>query len=284
MVETRYQNPLAAERPVIQRDGVRTDVSSGDVDGANVRTDVISGDVSGALITSRPNRSLEHRPPSADRGFFYVLSGELTIAGRRVGHPPPGRPPISLSCRLIDADGAVEVVAVTGKASIRRILRESRRKAVLPIVVPVPTARAVGKVRARRSRGQRGQRETCHNQPCAGESDPDVLHFSLSFHVLTRLPRVSPYSTANSCMPATDPCTGWHQFSRCDRERVRGTMSCDFLAKNVVSPPNTDDSSGGHHNGRLSRWQVCPFAGGGNDTLSSAPHAGNQRRSSKSHA
>jgi len=36
------------------------------------------------LITLEPNRSFEHLLPGRDRAFFYVLSGEVTVAGRPV--------------------------------------------------------------------------------------------------------------------------------------------------------------------------------------------------------
>ena len=38
--------------------------------------------ISGTLITLEPNARLEHLMPAADRAFFYVLSGEVTIDGR----------------------------------------------------------------------------------------------------------------------------------------------------------------------------------------------------------
>lgn len=80
MVETRYQDIRASVRPVIERQGAHLDVISG-------RVDDISGPalnnwpISGALITLEPNGKLEHLAPAADRAFFYVLSGEVTIDG-----------------------------------------------------------------------------------------------------------------------------------------------------------------------------------------------------------
>jgi hypothetical protein len=55
---------------------------------------------------------------------------------------------------LIDADGAVSVCAATGKAPIGRILGQARREAVLPVVVPIPTVRAVRLIERRHQRGQ----------------------------------------------------------------------------------------------------------------------------------
>lgn len=83
MVDTRYQNLLSADRPVIERDGVRTELIAGGVDGVTGPA-LTHWPVSGSVITLEPNRRLEHPLPGRDRAFFYVLSGEVTVAGRRV--------------------------------------------------------------------------------------------------------------------------------------------------------------------------------------------------------
>jgi quercetin 2,3-dioxygenase len=83
MANTRYQDLRAADRPVIERDGARIDLVSGDVDGT-AGPALNNWPISGALITLEPNRSLEHPLPGRDRAFFYVLSGEVTIATRAV--------------------------------------------------------------------------------------------------------------------------------------------------------------------------------------------------------
>ncbi len=84
MVDTRYQDLPAAGRPVIERDGVRIDLISGDVDGVSGPA-LNNWPISAALITLEPNRTLEHLLPGNDRAFFYVLSGQVTVAGRIVG-------------------------------------------------------------------------------------------------------------------------------------------------------------------------------------------------------
>jgi quercetin 2,3-dioxygenase len=81
MVDTRYQDLRATVRPVIERDGARIDVISGDV-GGTAGPALTNWAISGALITLEPNRSLEHLLPGRDRAFFYVLEGEVTVAGR----------------------------------------------------------------------------------------------------------------------------------------------------------------------------------------------------------
>jgi redox-sensitive bicupin YhaK (pirin superfamily) len=83
MVETRYQNLLSADRPVIERDGVRTELISGEVDGASGPAQT-HWPISGALLTLEPNRRAEHLLRGRDRAFFYVLAGEVAVAGRRV--------------------------------------------------------------------------------------------------------------------------------------------------------------------------------------------------------
>lgn len=78
MVETRYQD--LRTRPVIERDGAHLEVISGqvgDISGPALDTWPISG----TLITLDPNGRLEHLVPAADRAFFYVLSGKVTIDG-----------------------------------------------------------------------------------------------------------------------------------------------------------------------------------------------------------
>jgi redox-sensitive bicupin YhaK (pirin superfamily) len=83
MVDTRYQDLRAADRPVIERDGVRIDIASGDIDGTSGPA-LNNWPISGALITLEPNHRLDHMLPARDRAFFYVLSGEVTVGGRQV--------------------------------------------------------------------------------------------------------------------------------------------------------------------------------------------------------
>ena len=83
MVATRYQDLRATTRPVIARSGVSVDLISGAAGG--VRGPAMNHwPVSGAVITLEPNASYEHELPGRDRAFFYVLSGEVDVAGRRV--------------------------------------------------------------------------------------------------------------------------------------------------------------------------------------------------------
>jgi len=83
MTSTRYQDLRAAGRPVIERDGARIDLISGDADGT-AGPALNNWPVSGTLITLEPNRRLEHLLPGRDRAFFHVLSGEVTVTGRAV--------------------------------------------------------------------------------------------------------------------------------------------------------------------------------------------------------
>jgi hypothetical protein len=80
MVGTRYQDLRAADRPFIDRDGARIDLISGDVDGTSGPA-LNNWPISGTLITLEPNRRLEHVLPGRDRAFFYVVAGEVTVAG-----------------------------------------------------------------------------------------------------------------------------------------------------------------------------------------------------------
>ena len=95
MVDTRYQDLRASIRPVSERAGVRLDVISGQVGGTSGPA-LNNWPISGALITLEPNSRLEHLVPDADRAFFYVLSGEVTIEGH---DRPPARSPGRIRCR-----------------------------------------------------------------------------------------------------------------------------------------------------------------------------------------
>ncbi|MGK3208615.1 pirin family protein [Amycolatopsis sp. MEPSY49] len=79
----RYQDLLAGQRPVIERDGTRIDVISGRV-GELSGPAVNEWPISGAILTLEPGRRLDHLLPGRDRAFLYVLSGRASIAGHAV--------------------------------------------------------------------------------------------------------------------------------------------------------------------------------------------------------
>ncbi len=121
MVETRYQDLRAPVRPVIERDGAHLDVISG-------RVDDISGaalnnwPISGTLITVEPNARLEHLVPAADRAFFYVISGGVTIDGHdlRSGQiawsdPVPQATVSAITLATGDGDKPSVVMAYSGQ-------------------------------------------------------------------------------------------------------------------------------------------------------------------------
>ncbi|MBV9450013.1 MAG: pirin family protein [Streptosporangiaceae bacterium] len=83
MAGTRYQDLLAARRPVIERDGARVDLISGEVDSVSGPA-LNHWPISAALITVEPEQRLEHVLPARDRAFCYVMSGQVTMAGRIV--------------------------------------------------------------------------------------------------------------------------------------------------------------------------------------------------------
>lgn len=80
---TRYQDLLAAQRPVIERDGVRIDLIAGRADGITGPA-VNEWPISGAVITLEPGRRLGHLLPGRDRAFAYVIDGQVTMAGKAV--------------------------------------------------------------------------------------------------------------------------------------------------------------------------------------------------------
>jgi quercetin 2,3-dioxygenase len=117
IVDTRYQDFRAAARPVVERDGVRIDLVSGDVDGV-VGHALNHWPIRGALITLEPNRSYDHVLPARDRAFFYVLSGEVVVAGSvvhagQVAWSDPVGGPTASSIRLATGDGDRPSVIMT---------------------------------------------------------------------------------------------------------------------------------------------------------------------------
>lgn len=82
-VEPSYQDLLAAQRPVVELDGVRVDVISGAAAGITA-TATNQWPITAAMLTFEPNRRYDHVIPAHDRAFVYVLRGEATVASRRV--------------------------------------------------------------------------------------------------------------------------------------------------------------------------------------------------------
>src|SRR5262249_16605042 len=94
MTGTRYQDLLAARRPVIERDGTRIDLISGHAGGLTGPA-LNHWPVTGAVITLEPGRTLDHVLPAHDRAFLAVLPGRAAIGARAVQHaqtpwPAPG--------------------------------------------------------------------------------------------------------------------------------------------------------------------------------------------------
>jgi quercetin 2,3-dioxygenase len=120
MVETRYQDLRAVDRPVIDRDGTRIEVISGDVDGI-AGPALNNWPISAALIRLEPNRRVEHLLPGRDRAFVYVLSGEVTVAGHAVragqiawSDPAPHASVSAITVDSGDADRPSTVIVYSG--------------------------------------------------------------------------------------------------------------------------------------------------------------------------
>jgi redox-sensitive bicupin YhaK (pirin superfamily) len=122
MVDTRYQDLLAARRPRIESPGTRVDVVSGpaeDVSGPALN----HWPVHGALLTLEPNTSVTYAVPDRHRAFAYVVSGTATIAGRTVlagqiawSDPVAGTDVRSdLSIAAPDGDGVTTVMLYSGE-------------------------------------------------------------------------------------------------------------------------------------------------------------------------
>ncbi|MBF6065360.1 pirin family protein [Nocardia terpenica] len=117
MVETRYQDLLAASRPVIEGEGTRVEVVAGRV--GDVRGPALTHwPIAGALLTVEPGRRLRHPLPDRDRTFFYVLSGRIFLAGRlvragQVAWSDPITGPDVSTIELVAADGDSAAVVMT---------------------------------------------------------------------------------------------------------------------------------------------------------------------------
>jgi redox-sensitive bicupin YhaK (pirin superfamily) len=121
MVETRYQDLRAPVRPVIERERAHVDVISGHVDDISGPA-LNNWPIFGTVISLEPNGSLEHLLPAADRAFFYVLSGEVTITGQalRAGQiawsdPVPQAMVSAITLTTGDGDEPSVVMAYSGQ-------------------------------------------------------------------------------------------------------------------------------------------------------------------------
>jgi redox-sensitive bicupin YhaK (pirin superfamily) len=83
MVDTRYQDLLAAARPQVTLPGVRIDVVSGTVAGVSGPA-VNHWPVQGAIVTLDPGASTAYGLPASHRAFAHVLAGPVSIAGRLI--------------------------------------------------------------------------------------------------------------------------------------------------------------------------------------------------------
>ncbi|MET9084892.1 pirin family protein [Streptomyces sp. NPDC004237] len=120
MVDTRYQDLLAANRPVVDRDGARIDIVSGTAGGLTGPA-LTHWPISGSVITLEPGRRLDHVLPGRDRAFFTVLSGAVTIAGHSVAagqtawsDPVPDTDLSVIGLRTADGDTPSVIMTFSG--------------------------------------------------------------------------------------------------------------------------------------------------------------------------
>jgi quercetin 2,3-dioxygenase len=107
LVDNRYQDLLAANRPRQEHDGSRVDLISGtagDITGPAAN----HWPINGALITPEPGRHLDHDIPATHRAFAYVLSGSVrtadtSIAAGQIGWSDPV-PGVAASTLHLQAD------------------------------------------------------------------------------------------------------------------------------------------------------------------------------------
>jgi redox-sensitive bicupin YhaK (pirin superfamily) len=121
MVQTRYQDLLAARRPVIGGDGTRVDLISGHAGGLTGPA-LNHWPVTAAILTLEPGRTLDHVLPAHDRAFLSVLAGQVAIAGRVLhqgqtawSDPAGGAEPSAITLHAGDGEASALVLAFSGK-------------------------------------------------------------------------------------------------------------------------------------------------------------------------
>ncbi|MEU0566206.1 pirin family protein [Nonomuraea sp. NPDC005983] len=120
LTSARYQDLLAAQRPVAEHDGVRIDLIAGEADGLTGPA-VNEWPIHGAIVTLEPRRRHNHVLPGRDRAFLYVLDGSVTIAGHTVragstawSDPVPGAAVSSIVLETGDGDTPSVVMTYSG--------------------------------------------------------------------------------------------------------------------------------------------------------------------------
>jgi hypothetical protein len=120
LIDTRYQDLLVNKRPVIEADGTRIDVIAGQA-GGHTGPALTHWPISGAVLTLEPGRSLEHVLPTADRAFFVVLAGTVSIAGRTIragqtawSDPTAGAEVSTISLHAPEGDRPAQVMTFSG--------------------------------------------------------------------------------------------------------------------------------------------------------------------------
>lgn len=120
MVDTRYQDVLAAGRPRITRPGAVIDVVSGTVDGVTGPA-LNHWPVQGVIVALEPGAVVDLPVPAPDRAFALVLDGSATVAGHRVNagqvawSEPVIGPGSSLELRVApDTDDVARLMVYSG--------------------------------------------------------------------------------------------------------------------------------------------------------------------------
>jgi hypothetical protein len=145
MVDTRYQDLLAASRPHAMLPGVDIDVVSGTVAGVTGPA-ANQWPVQGAIVTVDPGATADYALPASHRAFAHVLSGAVSIAGRLVqagqtawsdpaGTPRPGSGPAEPGSGPADS---VLRLAVSAQGEQSRVMIYSGRPIREPVAMGGP--------------------------------------------------------------------------------------------------------------------------------------------------
>ena len=122
LVESRYQDLRAADRPRVELPGAVVEVVSGEVSGVRGQAEN-HWPIHGSVVTLEPRASVRHELPGDHRAFFFVLAGEASVGGRRLregeigwSDPVAGSPATShLDVATGDADGLAQVMVYSGR-------------------------------------------------------------------------------------------------------------------------------------------------------------------------
>ncbi|HET7900402.1 MAG TPA: pirin family protein [Candidatus Nanopelagicales bacterium] len=131
LVESRYQDVRAVDRPRVELPGAVVDVVSGEVAGA-LGPAANHWPIHGALLSLEPLTTMSHELPADHRAFFFVIDGAVSVGGRRLSEGDIGwSDPVAGTSSHLD-------VATDDGGSVSRVMVYSGRPVREPIAFGGP--------------------------------------------------------------------------------------------------------------------------------------------------